>query len=273
MTLSVLSAVPTMTLPVFARLYGSSEADFAGSVNQLSAAWQVHNVAGDILGVLGLRPSPAHGAEILGGVFAGEQRRDAALALLWAARAAQPQLYAYAEAHLFPAETLAAAGLHVVSAYTRLTGSLPTMLPDVPDGFSIVPLTEVSDLADRRAAQQTYSDLIGHTHITPESLQPNVGGSDDRLGRLAYDAAGAPAGLCRAWLNGETASLGAPGVRLELRGSGLRRALLLSVCQALAEVGAERITLDAWGDTEAQRTGDLALGLVLEELTPIYASA
>ena len=273
MTLSVLSAPPRKTLPAFARLYGSSEADFAGSVDQLSAAWQVQNAAGDILGVLGLRPSPAHGAEVMGGTFPGEQRQDAALALLRAALAAQPQLYAYAQAHLFPAETLAEAGLHVVGAYTRLTGPLPTVLPEVPDGFSIVPLTEVSDLTDRRAAQQTYSDLIGHTHITPESLQPNVGGSDDRLGRLAYDASGAPAGLCRAWLNDEVASLGAPGVRLGLRGSGLRRALLLSVCRALAEVCVKTLTLDAWGDTEAQRAEDLALGLVLEELTPIYASA
>lgn len=29
--------------------------------------------------------------------------------------------------------------------------------------------------------------------------------------------------------------------------------------------------LDAWGDTEAERAGDAALGLVVETLTPIYA--
>ncbi len=262
-----------MALPTFARLYGCSEADFAATADQMTAAWILYDEGQEVLGAVGFRPSPAHGAEVVGGAFPGPAQHAAALALLAAALAAQPQLYAYAEAHLLPAEALEAAGLRPVSAYTRMCGPLPTALPAAPDGFRIVPLSEVDSVQDRLAAQETYSDMIGHTHVPDEASQPDFGGSDDTLGRVAYDAAGAPAGICRVWLDGNLAKIGSPGVRPDARATTLRRALLLSACDAARAAGAARVEIDAWGDTKTQRVEDQALGLVVEEWTPIYSSS
>lgn len=271
MPVHLISVPPRAALPVLARLYGCSEQDFAETATQMTAAWLVQSNGGEALGALGLRPSPAHGAEVMGGTFPGTQQHQAALALLRAALAAWPQLYAYAGVQL-PAETLAAAGLHPVGAYTRMIGPIPAALPGVPDGFVIVPLSEVSDPEVRLAAQRTYSDRIGHTHVPDEARQPGFGGSDDALGRLAYDASGAPVGLCRVWLEGEEAALGTPGVHPGVRGTGLRQALLLSACGAAQKAGATRLTLEAWGDTTAERAEDEALSLVVEEMTAIYSS-
>ena len=264
---------PSVALPTFARLYGCSEQDFAATADQMTAAWVLHDERQEALGAIGLRPSPAHGAEVMGGAFPGPAQHAAALTLLGAALAAQPQLYAHAETHLLPAEVLEAAGLRPVSAYTRMSGPLPTLLPTVPEGFRIVPLSGVDSLQDRLAAQETYSDLIGHTPVTHEALQPNFGGSDDALGRVAYDAAGAPAGICRVWLQGFVAKIGSPGVRPDARATMLRWALLLSACEAARAAGATRIEVDAWGDTEVQRAEDEELGLTIDELTPIYSSS
>lgn len=208
----------------------------------------------------------------MGGALPGPGQHRAALALMQAAVEAQPHLYAYAEAHLLPAETLSAGGLHPVSAYTRMTGPLPSESLSVPGDFRLVPLAEVGDPEVRLAAQRTSSDRIGHTHVPPEAGQPGFGGSDDTLGRLAYDARGGPAGLCRAWLNGQEVTLGTPGIRPDARGTGLRRALLLAVCEAARAAGATQLTLEAWGDTEAERAQDEALGLLIRDFTPIYAS-
>ena len=212
----------------------------------------------------------------MGGAFPGPAQHAVALALLAAALAAQPQLYAHAETHLLPAEALEAAGLRPVSAYTRMSGPLPTVLPTVPEGFRIVPLSEVDSPRDRLTAQETYSDMIGHTPVTDEILQPDFGGSDDALGRVAYDTAGVPAGICRVWLEGDLgdlAKIGSPGVRPDARATPLRRALLLSACEAAWAAGATRIEVDAWGDTEEDRMGDQELGLIIDELTPIYSSS
>ena len=274
MEMSVPVAVqPSAALPTFARLYGCSEQDFAATTSQMTAAWVVHDGNQEALGAIMLRPSPAHGAEVMGGAFPGPAQHAAALALLSAALAIQPQLYAYAEAHLLPAGVLEAAGLRPVSAYTRMSGPLPAALPTVPNGLRIVPLSEVDSLQDRLAAQQTYSDLIGHTPVTAEASQPDLGGSDDTLGRLAYDAAGMPAGICRVWLEGDMAKIGSPGVRPDVRAITLRRALLLSACGAARAADATRIEIDAWGDTEAERVNDQELGLIIEVLTPIYSSS
>lgn len=182
--LSPLPVDSTAALPTFARLYGCSESDFAQTAAQMSAAWTLRRDR-EVLGVLGLRPSPAHGAEVMGGAFAGEQQHEAALTLLQAALAASPRLYAYAEAGFFPAGALEAAGLRPISAYTRMTGPLPTQLPTVPAGFRIVPLSAVHSLSDRLAAQQTYSDMIGHTAIPDGFTLPGASGCDEVLSRPA----------------------------------------------------------------------------------------
>ena len=264
---------PSAILLTFARLYGYSDQDFAATADQMTAAWVLHDERQEPLGATGLRPSPAHGAEVMGGAFPGPAQYAAALALLGAVLTAQPQLYAYAETHLLHTEMLEAAGLRRVSAYTRMSGPLPAALPTVPEGFRIVPLSDVESLLDRLAAQQTYSDLIGHTPVTDEALLSNVGGSDDALGRMAYDAAGVPAGICRVWLQSDLAKIGSPGVRPDARATMLRRALLLSACETARAAGATRIEIDAWGDTDTERTEDQELGLTIDELTPIYSSS
>ncbi|OLV18153.1 hypothetical protein BOO71_0006670 [Deinococcus marmoris] len=150
-----------------------------------------------------------------------------------------------------------------------MTGPLPTQLPDVPEGLSLVPLSEARSSQDRLAAQRLYSDRIGHSHVPDEAAQPDFLGSDDTLGRLAYDAFGDPAGLCRAWLEGDKLALGTPSVRPDLRGTGLRQALFLAVCQAVQGLGITQVEVDAWGDTEAERAEDARLGLIVELETPI----
>ena len=144
---------PSAILPTFALRYGCSEQDFAATVDQMTAAWFLHDERQEALGATRLRPSPAHGAEVMGGAFPGPSSTPAALALLGAILAAQPQLYTYAETHLLPAEVLEAAGLRRVSAHTRMSGPLPAALPTVPEGFHIVPLLDVESLQDRLAAQ------------------------------------------------------------------------------------------------------------------------
>lgn len=272
MTLPAAQTDPSEVVPVLAHLYGGNEQDFAQMLPQLKAAWVVRDSTGKTAGAVGLRPSPAHGMEVMGGAFPGPEQDAAALALMMAAQAVHPHLYAYAEAHLLPAAALEAAGLRRVSAYTRMTGPVPTPMTPVLDGFRIVPLSEVHGPQDRLTAQRMYSDRIGHTHVPDEAGQPGFGDSDETLGRLAHDGSGVPAGLCRAWLAGDTLSLLTPGVRPDLRDTGLRRALLLRVCQAARAAGATRLELDAWGDTEAERAEDEALGLSVQTQTPIYSS-
>ncbi|MGY2894951.1 hypothetical protein [Deinococcus sp. UYEF24] len=259
-------------LPVLARLYGCAEQNLGDLAKELSQVWVVRDGRHTTLGALGLRPSPANGAELVGGAFPGPAQQEAATTLIRVALAAQPRLYAYAEAHLLPASSLEEAGLVAVAAYLRMSGPLPALPPEVPDGCSIVALSEVGDRALRLAAQQTYSDRIGHTNVTPTATEPNAGGSDDTLSQIAFNALGEAVGICRAMLSGEQLSFGTPGVRPDIRGTGLRRALTLAVCQAARVTGARRVIVESWGDTEAEQAEDHALGLSIEERTPIYSS-
>lgn len=186
---------PSVSLPVLARLYGCGEQDLADLAGQLTAAWFLEDQDGTTLGLVGLRPSPAHGAELVGGAFPGPMQDAVARALIQTALAAQPRVYAYAEAHLWPVHSLEVVGLIEVAAYTRMVGLVPDLQPVVPEGFSVVPLSEVGDPSLRRAAQQTYSDRIGHTVVPPQAAQPDFGGSDDTLSRMAFGAAGEPVGI------------------------------------------------------------------------------
>jgi GNAT superfamily N-acetyltransferase len=270
-SISAVSVQPLEALPVFARLYGLSEQDTLAMTAQMTFAWVAQNQDSEILGAIGLRPSPAHGSEVMGGAFAGSEQQQAATTLIQAALAVQPRLYAYAEVQFLPAEALNVAGLDPVSAYTRMVGPLPIVLPEVSNGFSVARWSE-ANLEDRLAAQSSYSDRIGHTHVTAEAVALGLNDTDDALSRIAYDASGKPAGVCRASLNGEALSLGTPGVRPDLRGIGLRQALLLSVCQAARALGATQLILEGWGDRDSEQLEDKALGLVLEEQIYIYAS-
>lgn len=265
-------ADPAHLIPTLGLLYGTPPGAMNELVASLTCAWTVRDTAGKVVGALGSRSATPAGTELVGGALPGEHQAEVARLLLRAALDHAP-VYAYAEAERLPAEALSAAGFREVSAYLRLSGLVPDERPVVPEGFRIVPLSEVTSLADRWAAQESYADQLGHTPTSEKAIMPNAGGSLDALGRLAYDPDGRPAGVCRATLDGEQASLGTPGVRTDLRGSGLRRALLLSVCQAVRAAGATRLSLEAWGDAPRDTDADLALGLSLDERTPIYLSS
>lgn len=267
--LRLTQVTPVEVLPTFGKLYGCEPEQFHALTDQFDAAWTVSGDSG-ILGALVLRRTPAHGAELMGGAFPSPQQMAAATALVQAALAVQPQLYAYAEDGFFPAAALAQVGLRPVNAYVRLVGQLPLGSPEIPDGFRVIPISQASG-EHRLAAQQTYSDRLGHTLVPPEVAAENFAGTDDALGRIAYDAHGLPAGICRAARTEEQVFLETPGVRADLRGTNLRQALLFAVCEAAHKAGATHLTLEGRGDTEQERQQDEQLGLVVESITPIYA--
>ncbi len=262
---------PLAALPTFAQLYSSTELEMLPTTEQMTSAWLVGIDDEAPLGALGLRSTPAHGLEVMGGALPGPDQTQAALALLQAALGTEPRLYAYAEEHLWPISALEAAGLRPVGAYSRLSGPVPGGEVMVPDGFQLVPMSEAS-AEDILAAQHAYEHRIGHTHVTPEAVQLITERNDLALSRLAYDASGEAVGLCWAQLYGGLAAIDSPAVRPDLAGSGLREALLLSVCAAVAQAGAVHMTLESWGDTEPERAHDLALGLGIEELNVMYGT-
>ncbi|MBZ9712658.1 hypothetical protein [Deinococcus multiflagellatus] len=264
-----LDALPTdAALPLVGQVLG---ADLSALGPQLSGAWAVWSPGGALLGALALRPSPAHGQEVLGGAVAGVEQHEAARLLLGAAQATGP-LYAYADEALLPASALQALGWREVSAYAQLSGPLPGGLPCAPDGVTLLPLADLSSPSQRLAAQRTYADRIGHTFATEADVQPGAGGVNEDLSRVALASSSQPLGICRAWLDGHELAVGSPGVHPDWRGGPLRRALLLAVCQAARAAGATTVTVDTWGDTPEERADDLALGLSVIAFTPLYAS-
>ncbi|GHF99782.1 hypothetical protein GCM10017783_09870 [Deinococcus piscis] len=274
MPFQICAAAPVSLLRPLAELYGCSEEDLSPTAPQLGAAWTARNSADELLGLLALRfSSPAYGAEVMGGVWTEQERGEVALALLRSALAEQPLLYAYADETHWPVQALSDAGLSPVSAYLQRSGPLPQLHLEIPTGFRLLPLSEVSDPADRWAAQEGYSDLIGHTHVTAEATAPNAAGSDDTLGCLAYSPQGTAVGVCRVWQEADGISLTTPAVRPEARGIGLREAMLAWVCARARRRGLHHITLESWGDSEADQAWDAGLGLTLKVHTPIYAPA
>ena len=252
-----------------ALLYGTSTQDFLPVIETLTNQW-VAESQGRISGVVGLRPATQYGAELLGGPLPGPDHERVALALLAVTLETQPHTFAYAEAERFSEVVLRSAGLFPVSAYREMTGPLPPGLPVIPAGYRLVPLAQVQDMDVRLAAQRAYLDQPGHTPATAADVVPNAHGSDDRLGWLAFSSAAEAVGTIRGWLEGETLSVGNPGVHAAHRHTELRQALLLASCQAAGALGATALRLQSWGETERSWQADEALGLHSEVITPIY---
>ncbi|MCP2014092.1 GNAT superfamily N-acetyltransferase [Deinococcus sp. HSC-46F16] len=272
MPVTVTPAQPLELLPQFATLYGASEDDFRPVAARLAGAWAARDGAGKLVGALGLRPSPHHGTELMGGAMPGPEQGEAATALARIALEAVGRTYAFAEPHLFPAHALEAVGYRVAGFYRLLCGPTPSGSAQTPDGLRLLPLAAVPDLSTRMAGLATYQDRIGHHTPAPEHAKDGAGGSDPALSLIALDADGRAAGLCVAGVSGDQAHIGSPGVRPDLRATGLRRALLLGVCALARERGLERIRVESWGDTPQELADDLALGLEVEEETAIYAA-
>ncbi|SEJ72638.1 hypothetical protein SAMN04488058_11612 [Deinococcus reticulitermitis] len=270
---SVVAADPDTLLPAFAALYGVPEADLNWLTGSLSAAWAALNAEGQVLGAAGVRPSPAHGHELMGGALRGEQEDEVGAALAQTAREAVGQVYAFADGGMLSAAALSAAGLREVAAYRLLAGPVPSQAEvEPPDGVRLLPLSSVPDLGTRLAALATYEDRIGHHRVTAQAAEDGAGGYDPDLSLIALAAGGEAVGLCRAAPEDGYVRIDAPGVSPDLRPGRLRRALLLGVCRLAAERGFEHVSVEGWGDTPDELAADLALGLEVQIENPIYAA-
>ncbi|WP_191240655.1 hypothetical protein [Deinococcus ficus] len=272
MTFTVSPAPPSRVLDVFAALYGTPAGDLGWLEAELRAAWVALDESGEALGALGARPSPAHGMELMGGSLDGEHGEAVAQALVEAARADLGRVYAFADGLMLPAGALSGAGLREVAAYRMLAGPTPTAAAPGPEGVTLRRLSDVPDLATRLDALGTYEDRIGHHAVAAAAAEEGAGGFDSTLSLIAVDAGGRAAGLCRAAREDGYLRIDAPGVRPDLRGSGLRAALLLGVCALAREAGFTDVSVESWGDTPEELAADLGLGLGVELENPIYAA-
>ena len=272
--LRVVSAPAAELLPAFAALYGLSEGDMEWLTGSLTHAWAVLDGGGGVRGAAGVRPSPAHGLELMGGALAGTPEEETAVqtALAQAAHRDAGRVYAFADGSLFSAGALAQAGFQEVGAYRLLAGPTPQDPPPPLEGFTLRPLAEVPDLATRLDALATYEDRIGHHAVSPAAAEDGAGGYDPALSLLALDTRGRAVGICRAAAEEGYVRIDAPGVRADLRHTALRRALLLGVCAGVRARGVGDISLESWGDTPAELAADLALGLEIQFENPIYAA-
>lgn len=273
-SLRVVPAPPAELLPVFAALYGAEPQDMTWLADTLRAAWAVLDEHGEVRGAAGVRPSPAHGLELMGGALAATPEEEEAVqtALAGAAHRDAGQVYAFADGHLFTAGALARAGFQEVGAYRLLAGPTPQETAPASGGLTLRPLAEVPDLALRLDALATYEDRIGHHAVSPAAAEDGAGGYDSALSLIALDEQGRACGICRAAAEEGYVRIDAPGVRPDLRHTSLRQALLLGVCAQARERGFGDISLESWGDTPAELAADLALGLEIQFENPIYAA-
>lgn len=236
----------------------------------LERAWLAHDGAGEVVGAVGLRPSPAHGAELVGGVLHGPEHAQAARALALTAREGVGRVYAFADGALLSREALEAAGYREVGAYRLLAGPTPTGRADALEGGRLLLLADVPDPATRLAALATYGDRTPHHAVSAEAAADGAGGFDPALSLIALDTRGRAAGICRAAPEDGYARIDAPGVRPDLRHTPLRAGLLLGVCALARARGLEHVGVESWGDTPEELAHDLGLGVEIEN--PILAA-
>lgn len=270
--LTVLALLPDDLPALLAGLYEAPEEAVTWMAGASVAAWVALNDEEVVLGAVGARPSPRHGAELVGGAFPGPTQHAAALALAHAAQAELGRVYAFAEPHLWPYEALLGAGWREVGAYRRLTGRMPLRHLDPPAEAVLHPLAAVQDLAVRMDALATFEDRVGHHAVLPEFAVDGAAGFDSHLSVIALDEQGRGIGLCRATIEDGLGRMDSPGVHPEWRASGLRAALLDVVNSRLRAAGITQISLDSWGDTAAELAHDLKLGLHVIDETPIYSA-
>lgn len=195
-----------------------------------------------------------------------------ARSLLRAASASGAPLSAYADDALRPGDVLRTLGWQRAGQFTDWRGALPILDVPVPDELRVLPLTGVPSLNLRRQAQAAYADRLGHTLVSEADIVADAHGSDDRISHVALNASGQGVGICRVWLEGDTLTVGSPGVHPALRRTGLRHALLRATCSAARARGARHLIMQAWGDTPAETQADAELGLTAATVTPIHLS-
>ncbi len=273
MTAEVVEVAPAALVPVFAALYGAPEDAVAWMADACTAGWLARDAgpAGEVLGAVGLRPSPQHGAELVGGAVAGPQQAAVAVALARSAHAAAGRVYVFAEGFLFPPEALLADGFREIGAYRQLAGRVPYRPVDLPPDVRALALAQVPQVHTRLEALRTYEDRAGHHAVAPEAAADGAGGFDPDLSVIALDAGGRGIGICRAAVEDGVARLDSPGVAVRWRATPLRAALLSAVFTRLRAAGVTQLGMDSWGDTPEELAHDLQLGLGVVGETPILA--
>ncbi|GHF48657.1 GNAT superfamily N-acetyltransferase [Deinococcus metalli] len=269
--LAVTRVAPDALLPAFAALYGAPEEDMAWMVSACTAGWVAVDREDTLRAAVGARPSPQHGAELLGGAFPGEAGVPAALAVARAAHADVGAVYVFADGTLFPPAELVAAGFREVGSYRRLEGRVPYRHVSPPDDVTLRVLADVPDVAVRLEALGTHEDRVGHHAVQPSAALDGAGGFDSHLSAIAFDREGRGIGICRVAVEGGVGRMDSPGVHPRWRHTALRSALLNAVNARLRHQGVTRVSVDSWGDTPAELAHDLALGLSVVDETPILA--
>ncbi|WP_295814655.1 hypothetical protein [uncultured Deinococcus sp.] len=268
---TVRAVTPDALLPALAALYGLPEVDVAWMAESCTAGWVALDAHGEFVAAVGARPSPQHGAELLGGAFPGPAQVPAALAVARAAQADVGRVYVFADGTLFPPVDLLAAGWREIGSYRRLEGRVPYRHVPTPDGVTLHVLADVPDVSVRLEALGAYEDRVGHHAVAAEAARDGAGGFDSHLSAIALDGQGRGVGICRVALDGALGRLDSPGVHPDWRHTGVRSALLNAVNARLRHQGITRISVDSWGDTPAELAHDLALGLGVVDETPILA--
>ncbi|NTY01713.1 hypothetical protein [Deinococcus sp. JMULE3] len=151
----------------------------------------------------------------------------------------------------------------VALALLRAASASGTLLSAYADD-ALLPGEALRRLGWRRVGQ--FTDWRGPLPT------PVAHGSDDTVSHVALDASGQGVGICRAWLDGDTLTIGSPGVHPAWRHTTLRHALLRATCDAARERGARGLIMQAWGDTPAETQADAELGLTAATVTPIHLS-
>ncbi len=262
-----------------AALYDAPQEAIAWMADVCTAAWVAFEVqSGEdgeprevVLGAAGTRPSPAHGAELLGGVFSGPLREGAALALADAARAEVGRAYVFADGHLFPPEPFLTLGWRETGAYRRLEGRVPYRHVTPPDGVTLRALADTPHAA-RLEALRTYEDRIGHHAVHEDAARDGAGDFDAHVSVIALDDQGRGIGVCRAAIEDGQGRVDAPGVHPLWRHTALRSALLNEVNTHLRARGVTQLSMDSWGDTPEDLAHDLKWGLHVVDETPLLSS-
>ena len=119
-------------------------------------AWALLEPDGTWRGVAGLRPTPARGAELIGGVHATLDWTDDTAALVRAAHAEAGTVHVFADPDLWSLPGLERAGGLPVAEYHREVGWPPTDAPTWPEGFTCRTLEQHVNHADLLAGLRTY---------------------------------------------------------------------------------------------------------------------
>lgn len=211
---------------------------------------------------LQIAADPEAGSEVLAALLDAARNR--------AQKAGAQSLLAYVKAA--DTATLAAlvsSGAMRVSGYVRLSTELsgPQPVLPLPTGTRLEPYAGPTGAKLALAAVEvSWSDLPGHKPATPESIAVALKQFGPAGHLVLLDSASAAVGVVR-WLKLDSGEgyVDAPGLAPHLRSQDAYAALLDAAASHLTRAGAQRATLESWGDPPQARAAQAALGWEVEE--------